>query len=292
MNMTDTTEFRQKSSIVARTLSSMLALINMVLVAVYCVNFNALLYYCALSLSCVVFVLSVAIKKTKTPLYKLLICINVVVFVVLAVYIPLMLNDLLWIFSDGNAIREYISGFGIWGILILFLLTLLEVVVLPIPAAVTIVIGTILFGPTVSFIVSTLGTIVGSVICFYLGRTFGQKLVSWIIGEDKTKKYSALLAEKGKVPFIIMMLFPFFPDDILCMVSGLTSMSFKFFITTVTITRPVMVAFYSYFGTGEIIPFSGWGIPVWIGLIAFAAFAFYLLNYLINKKKNKKSEDD
>ncbi|MBR7140857.1 MAG: TVP38/TMEM64 family protein [Clostridia bacterium] len=290
--MADTTEFRQKSSIVARTLSSVLALINMVLVAVYCVNFNALLYYCALSLSCVVFVLSVAIKKTKTPLYKLLICINVVVFVVLAVYIPLMLNDLLWIFTDGNAIREYISGFGIWGILILFLLTLLEVVVLPIPAAVTIVIGTILFGPTVSFIVSTLGTIVGSVICFYLGRTFGQKLVSWIIGEDKTKKYSALLAEKGKVPFIIMMLFPFFPDDILCMVSGLTSMSFKFFITTVTITRPVMVAFYSYFGTGEIIPFSGWGIPVWIGLIAFAAFAFYLLNYLINKKKNKKSEDD
>ncbi len=285
-------ELRQKSNIVTRTLTSVIALINMMLVAVYCGHLNALVYYCALSVSCAVFVLSVALKKVKTPVYKLLICINVIVFVVLLVYVPLLINDLLWIFTDGNAIREYISGFGIWGILILFLLTLLEVVVLPIPAAVTIVIGTYLFGPTVSFIVSTLGTIVGSIICFYLGRTFGQKLVSWIIGEETTKKYSALLAEKGKVPFIIMMLFPFFPDDILCMVSGLTSMSFKFFITTVTITRPVMVAFYSYFGTGEIIPFSGWGIPVWIGLIAFAAFAFYLLNYLINKKKNKEKSED
>ena len=187
---------------------------------------------------------------------------------------------------DRDLLRSYIASAGAWGIIVLFLLTILEVVVLPIPAAVTIVIGTYLFGAHISFVVSAIGTIVGSIICFYLGRVFGKKLVNWIVGTETVEKYSKLIEEKGKIPFIVMMLFPFFPDDILCMVVGLTNMKFSFFLTTVVLTRPVMVAFYAYFGLGEIIPFSGWGIPVWIALIALAVGILYLINYFLKRKKN------
>ena len=87
------------------------------------------------------------------------------------------------------------------------------------------------------------------------------------------------------IPFALMLLFPFFPDDILCMVAGLTKMPFGFFIVTVCICRTLSIAFMSYFGTGNIIPFHGWGIPVWISLFAIILFFAYLTNYFINKRK-------
>ena len=165
---------------------------------------------------------------------------------------------------------EIIRGTGNWGIVVFFLLTLLQVIVLPIPAAVTVVAGTMVYGATVSFIVSTVGTIIGSVVCYFLGFFFGKKLVVWIAGEEKTEKYSKIIAEKGKIPFLAMMLFPFFPDDILCLTAGLAKMPFKFFIISISLTRPVMLALYSYFGSDDILPYSFWGIAARVGI--FAAF--------------------
>ena len=98
------------------------------------------------------------------------------------------------------------------------------------------------------------------------------------------------------IVLLVMLLFPFFPDDMLCMAAGLTKMTFKFFIIAVVLTRPVMIAFVSYFGTGKIIPFSGWGIPVWISMFVFMVALLYLLNYFIKKRKrrgeNTTSEDE
>ncbi len=268
-----------------KTVVSIISLMNIFLTAVFLFELGVLLYYSALLLTCVLFVLSISLPKTENIVYKLNICANIIIFIVITCYLILDRLDLLVYISDSATIKKMVENAGVWGIVILFLLTLLEVVVLPIPAAVTILIGTVLFGPTVSCVVSSLGTIVGSIICFWLGRCFGYPLVNWIVGKDKADKYAKLLAEKGKIPFVVMMLFPFFPDDILCMVAGLTSMKFLFFVLTVVFTRPVMVAFYSYFGTGQIIPFSGWGIPVWIGLIVFVLFVLYIVKRLIGYKK-------
>ena len=63
-----------------------------------------------------------------------------------------------------------------------------------------------------------------------------------------------------------MQILPFFPDDILCLVAGLTKMNFPFFLVTMVLVRPAIVATYCYLGSGELIPFSGWGIPVWIAI--------------------------
>ena len=79
----------------------------------------------------------------------------------------------------------------------------------------------------------------------------------------------------------------------LCLVAGISSMSYKYFITVICLTRPIMIAFYSFFGSGSIIPFSGWGIPVWIALFCLAFVAFLLLNklkkHLFTKRKRDRS---
>ena len=83
-----------------------------------------------------------------------------------------------------------------------------------------------------------------------------------------------------------MMLFPFFPDDILCIVAGVTNMSNKFFIITNLITRPVSVFCTCFIGSGYLIPFKGWGIYVWILFVILL-----ILVFLLSTKYQKNIED-
>ena len=186
-------------------------------------------------------------------------------------------------------VASFITNNKQWGILVYIGIVIFQVIFLPIPSAIVAVLGTILYGPTYAFVFMTIGTLVGSVITFLLGKMFGRKLAVWVIGEEKTDKLSALLNEKGKFIFVVTMLFPFFPDDIMCLVAGITTMSFKFFTITVTLTRPVMIAFLCYFGSGTIIPFTGWGIPVWIALFAVVIALFFIINKIKKKMLNGKN---
>lgn len=261
---------------------------NVVLTVRFLQHVGAAWFYIALCLSCAFMVLVTALPEVKKPLFKLVVLLDCMMLCAIVAYVALYYTGTLERIRSVDELRAFIGGAGKWGIVVFFILTVLQVVILPIPAAVTIVLGVLIYGPTVSFVVSSLGTIAGSAACFALGRFFGYRMAAWIIGKEKADKYTELIAKKGRIPFIIMLLFPFFPDDILCVAAGLTKMTFRFFIVTVILTRPIMIAFYSYFSTGDIIPFGGWGIPVWIALFALAILTLYLANYLIGKLKKRK----
>lgn len=282
----------QTKNLIAKFAMASVGILNLTLTVMHLDHLNAVLYYCAVCVFSCIVVAVVAMRNVQSPIYKFLSLVNGLSAVVLVLYIALYYSGVLEKINNVEELRKFVKESGQWGVLVLFGLTLLQVVVLPIPAAVTILLGVLMYGPTVSFIVSTIGTITGSIICFLIGKFFGYKVVAWIIGDEKAKKYADFINEKGKIPFIVMLLFPFFPDDILCMAAGLTKMTFKFFIITVVLTRPVMIAFISYFGTGEIIPFSGWGIPVWIGMFVFAVALLYLINYLIGKRRDGKNSNE
>ncbi len=158
---------------------------------------------------------------------------------------------------------------------------------LPLPAALTIVLGVAIYGPTVSFVLSTIGTIIGSIISFMLGKVFGRRLCNWMFGAEQTEKYAKLLNEKGRFLFIIMLLFPAFPDDMLCMVAGITDMSYLYFTVVCTLTRPVMIGLTAYLGSG-VIPFEGWGIPVWIALGCLLVAAFIVLTGVKARIENRR----
>ncbi len=232
-----------------------------------------------------------SVHKTaiKALFVSLVLCSVVLVF-----FLVLKLTGTLEKIQSFDHLKNMILKTKQWGIIIFLLLTVFQVVVLPIPSAITILIGVAIYGPFWAFILSTLGTYVGSIIAFWLGKSFGKRIVGWMVGEEAMKKYSRLIYEKGKFMFALMLLFPMFPDDILCMVAGITNMTYKFFIITVALTRPVMIAFTSFFGSGKIIPFSGWGIPVWIGLfllciILFLAFSKVKKN-LLDRSGTRKTQ--
>lgn len=214
-------------------------------------------------------------KETKQKVVKLLITIGIILLVCLAVYLPLQLTGTINKINSAEKLKEVILSGGAYSYLIYFSIQFLQVTFLPLPAFVTTVPGTWVFGPWVAFGISFLAIMAGTIFAFFLGRKIGKPIINWIVGEKDAVKWNEKL-EKGKFVFFLMMLFPFFPDDILCLLVGATNMSFKFFLVTNLISRPIGIACTCFLGSGILIPFSGWGIPVWIVLIALMGIAFYL----------------
>lgn len=274
-----------KKTVIVKTVMAVVAVTNLTLTALFFTD-KLLLSIGLILIQSALFLLSQVLTKIDSAIYKLILLANCIVFFLVVSYALLSLFGVLNRVTSAESLKNMILSAGNWGIVVYFFITVLQVVVLPIPAAVTVLLGALIYGNMVAFVVSSLGTIAGSLVCYAVGRYFGFKVVSWVAGEEKTVNAMSLLGKKGKIPFVAMLIFPFFPDDILCMTAGLVKMSFKFFIITICICRPIAIAFISFLGTGSVIPFEGWGIPVWIAIFAVILFVAYLISYGIKRKDN------
>ena len=249
---------------------------------------SAVLYYIAVSVLLVCPIVYCAVDKERYKHFSRTVLVASIIAVTLVVcYVLYYTTGLSAKFSDFNALKSYIRGSGFWGVAIFIGLTVFQVVVLPIPEAVTILLGVAIYGATTSFILSVIGTIIGSLISFMLGKVFGRRLCNWMFGEDNTEKYAKIMNEKGRFLFIIMLLFPAFPDDMLCMIAGITTMSYAYFTVICLVTRPVMIGLTAYLGSG-IIPFSGWGIPVWISIACLMFVVFIVIGGIKSKIENRR----
>ena len=187
------------------------------------------------------------------------------------------------IFSSTESMQNFIKSTGAWGIVVFMLIQFAQATFIPIPAMITTIAGSVIFGPTIAMITSLVAILLASIVSFFIGRLLGEKVVSWIIGKSACEKYSKLLYDKGKYLFFLMQVFPFFPDDILCLVAGMTTMSFRFFFITMLIARPLAIIPTCYLGGGTVIPYSGWGLVVW-GILIILMIVLFILSYKYQNK--------
>ena len=214
-------------------------------------------------------------RETKTKIIKISVIIITLLLLVLAIYLPLKLTGAINKIDSTEALKEIILSWGAYGYILFIIIQFLQVTFVPLPAAITTIAGTLVFGPWITLGLSLFAVWLGSAFAYFLGKKVGRKLVVWVIGESDALKWEERL-KKGKYVYFLMMLFPFFPDDILCIVAGCVNMEFKFFALTNLITRPITLGITCFLGSGTLIPFSGWGIPVWIVLILIMVLLFYL----------------
>lgn len=194
-----------------------------------------------------------------------------------------------------NDVRNFIVSLGGYAVLTFIIMQILQVVVLPIPGIIMIGAGIAMFGKFLGGLYSFIGILIGSFIAFYIGRKLGYKAVKWLCGNSVDK---AIESVKGKDRIVLsfMFLLPFFPDDVLCFVSGISSMSQKYFIIMITFTRLISVFLTSFSLSGMLIPFNTWwGIVLWGVVIILTCIAGWFIykhgdkieNYLIKKIKRK-----
>ena len=193
-------------------------------------------------------------------------------------YIIALRYDLFVYFEDTDAFRRLIAEYDSYAVLIYLTIQFLQVTVLPLPATLTTIAGIAVFGIPKTVLYSSAAIIAGSMVAFALGRTFGVKLAIWLCGAKTVAKYRDMLKGKDTVLLYAMFLLPFFPDDLLCIIAGLGTMSYKTFFVMMVITRPVGMLWIAGVYKGAVsIPANAAGAAVWISIAVATAALFALL---------------
>lgn len=130
----------------------------------------------------------------------------------------------------------------------------------------------------------------GCILAYWIGRWWGVKAVKWCAGSDEDyEKWCTVLNQKGKWYYALTVLFPFFPDDLLCIVCGSVKFDFIFFTIANLLGRTI--GLIAMILTLELIGSMGGGIPimpfVWGALLIAECI---VLAILIIKNKGDKNE--
>ncbi|MEX2784712.1 VTT domain-containing protein [Streptococcus sp. H49] len=181
---------------------------------------------------------------TWQRIFKLIGWLSLFVTVAFLVYLFKGLN----ILNNPDALTKLLQERLLLGALLFFLLQIIQVVIPIIPGGVTTVVGFLAFGPVLGFILNYLGIVIGSVILFALTRHFGRKFIFLFVTEKQFHHYEKMLFTPTYEKFFILnMLSPVSPADIMVMVTGLTSMSYSRFIRIILLCKPFSIVAYGYF---------------------------------------------
>lgn len=151
--------------------------------------------------------------------------------------------------SFSRSLHQIVSAAGVWGPFIFILFQIIQVIIPILPGGVSLTIGVVSFGTGWGFLYNYIGIVIGSIFSFLLVRKIGKPFIKALVSEKSYNKYIVRLENQKKFPlfFIAALLFPVAPDDLLCMLAGLTKMKVKTFILILLLCKPLSIYVY---GTG------------------------------------------
>lgn len=244
--------------------------------AVVCNHYEVFVWVAAVLVFAVLCLYVLFILLKKQSLYRLIFCGIVCAIIFAAIFYVLCFTGGIRFITNQQALQEYINGFGAGAVIVYILFSFLQVVILPVPGSVTVAAGVVLFGWLPCAIYSFIGILLGSITAFAIGRLIGYKAVCWIVGKDDLDKWLSKIKGKDYLILSLMFLLPMFPDDVLCFVAGLSSMTWPYFIVMIIITR--LISCFTVSFSLDLIPFTTWwGILTWIVILALVVFVFYIV---------------
>lgn len=153
----------------------------------------------------------------------------------------------LGIMNDSNSLKDFVHKYKFWGPAVFVLIQIFQVVFPIIPGGVTTVAGQLIFGPWLGFIYNYIGISLGSIILFWLVKVYGKKFILLFVKEKTFYDYERRLETPGfEKFFIVCMISPISPADIMVMIMGLSNMTLKRLTAIILITKPISIIGYSY----------------------------------------------
>ena len=203
----------------------------------------------------------------------------------------------------GDWIRPIVEQAGWFGYILYVILQVAITTLLCFVPATTFtftLMSTQIFGITIGLILSIVACWISSITMFLVGRYGGTKLVDWLIGKEDREKAQKLISDRATVLVPVMLACPFFPDDALCMVSGMTNMNIWYFSIMALFTRSVGIVTTALLGNDATINYIkgalGTNYVLWfilINLIIFDVYAIWKLSgkieQIIKKRREKKA---
>lgn len=154
-------------------------------------------------------------------------------------------------------IQNWIGERGIWGILILLGLQVLQVIIAFIPGEPMELLAGALCGALGGTVLCLTGTVLASACIFALSRRYGRRLLALLgFGEKQVAQWKWLQrdeqSEKADMVIFLVFLIPGTPKDMLTYVVGMTRVSLKRFLCLSTLARVPSVLSSTLIGSSVI----------------------------------------
>ena len=154
------------------------------------------------------------------------------------------------IFSSVADLQHFIKNFGNFAIAAFIVVQAIQPIVPFLPGGFATIVGMLMFGNIPGVLYSYIGLVIGEVGLFLLVRRFGSRFARLVLSEKNFEKFETTLQDHTqdiKKLLIVCFIFPFLPDDLTCLVAGLTDLSFREYLKIVLIFKIWSVASYGYF---------------------------------------------
>jgi uncharacterized membrane protein YdjX (TVP38/TMEM64 family) len=159
-----------------------------------------------------------------------------------------MIRMVVRLYQDKYYLRDTVAAWGWMAPLVFIVIQAVQVIVSPIPGEITGPVGGALFGTTWGVVYSTVGLTIGTLICFGLGRLWGEPLIRPWLSEHHWNKMNFIVEAEGAIICLILYLIPGFPKDAISYLFGISPMPFWLFAIVSTIGRLPGTWISSYFG--------------------------------------------
>ena len=179
-------------------------------------------------------------------------------------------------------LQTELASFGIWTPIILILLKASTLVIAPLGGTPLYLLAGALFGNVNGLLLALLGDLLGSTICFYLSRIYGQKALGFFAGSQNVERVLKTVNiisttrsfSKARLGFVSM-------PELLAYAAGLSKISFwKFTIVNILFYIPVDIVLV-FFGSqiAEVSLKYFFVYPLVLGIFAAAGFLALYKDY-------------
>jgi uncharacterized membrane protein YdjX (TVP38/TMEM64 family) len=158
------------------------------------------------------------------------------------------------VFTSFETLRSFIYQTGFWGPLIFMLIQIIQVVIPILPGGISCAYGVLLFGAAYGFVYNYVGIVIGSVFAFLLSRRLGKPFIRRLTPGRIYDKYNSWLDKSVwfEKLFALGIFLPGAPDDLLCMLAGVSGMKMNRFIIILILCKPAALFLYSMGLSGAI----------------------------------------
>jgi uncharacterized membrane protein YdjX (TVP38/TMEM64 family) len=152
------------------------------------------------------------------------------------------------LYRDKHFLKDTVAAWG-WAAPVVFVaIQALQVIISPIPGEITGPVGGALFGTLWGLIYSTIGLTAGTLVCFAVGRRWGEPLVRPWLSEHHWNRMNFIIEAEGAILCFILYLVPGFPKDIISYLFGISPLPFWVFAVVSSLGRLPGTWISSYFG--------------------------------------------
>lgn len=146
------------------------------------------------------------------------------------------------------------------------------------------------YGLWIGFLLSWIGTVLGSFAVFLIVRRFGKHpRLQFFIRKEKVQKLIRWVDMRGISPLFILLCFPFTPSVLVNIVAGLSNIKKKYYLFVVMAGKFIMIASMSVLGYDLKALITD---PVKLIFVGVGVFVLWLIGKWIEKHLNKKVEKD